>query len=240
MDLQRLYSSIRQAVDMYGLIEEGDKIAVGISGGKDSLVLLYGLAGLRKFYPKKFQVVAITIDLGLGMDFAGVEALCKTLEVQYEIVKTDINRIVFQERNEENPCSLCAKLRKGALNNRALELECNKIAYAHHRDDFIDTFYMSLFIEGRLNTLSPMYTLDKTGLVMIRPLVLTSERDIVGFKNKYELPVVENKCPADGNTKRQEMKEVISDLRQKFPDIRKKTFTAISNGNFQDWPEKLR
>ncbi len=239
MTLQRLLSYTRKAVDEYGLIDDGDKIAIGISGGKDSLTLLYALSELRKFYPKKFEVYALTVHLGIdGMDFSGVEALCKKLDVPYYIIDTQINDIVFNIRKEPNPCALCAKLRKGAFNNKALELGCNKIAYAHHRDDVNETFFMSLIYEGRIHTFSPMTHLDKTNLTLIRPLLLAPEADIIGFAQKYELPVVKNLCPADGVTKRHETKELIEQINQKAPGFHTRLFSAIANANIEDWPEK--
>lgn len=236
MELQRLYSYVRQAIENYGMIREGDHIAVGISGGKDSLTLLYALAGLRKFYPQKFTITAITVNLGLpGMEFAPVRALCKQLDVPYEIVETRIGEIVFDVRKEKHPCALCAKLRKGALNEKALALGCNKIAYAHHRDDFVDTLFLSLLQEGRIATLSPHYVLERTGLTLIRPMMLIPEAQVKGFCRKYQLPVVTNSCPADGNTAREKVKQSIKLLQQEYPDLREHAFTAICNADFADW-----
>ena len=239
MTLQRLLSYTRKAVDEYGLIDEGDKIAVGISGGKDSLTLLYALSELRRFYPKKFEVYALTVHLGIdGMDFSEVAKLCEKLDVPYYIIDTEINDIVFNIRKEANPCALCAKLRKGALNNKALKLGCNKIAYAHHRDDVNETFMMSLIYEGRIHTFSPMSHLDKTKLTLIRPLILAPEADIIGFTRKYELPIVKNLCPADGVTKRHETKELIKGINDGAPGFHTRLFSAIAHGNLEDWPKR--
>lgn len=239
MTLQRLLSYTRKAVDEYGLIDDGDKIAVGISGGKDSLTLLYALSELRKFYPKKFEVYALTVHLGIeGMDFSEIGKLCDKLDVPYYIIETEINDIVFNIRKEANPCALCAKLRKGAFNNKALELGCNKIAYAHHRDDVNETFMMSLIYEGRIHTFSPMSHLDRTNLTLIRPLLFAPEADVIGFAKKYELPVVKNLCPADGVTKRQETKELIKQINREAPGFHTRLFSAIANGNIDDWPER--
>lgn len=239
MTLQRLLSYVRKAVDEYGLIENGDKIAVGISGGKDSLTLLYALSELRKFYPKEFEVCAITVHLGIaGMDFSNVAELCEKLDVPYYIVDTEINDIVFNVRKESNPCALCAKLRKGAFNNKALELGCNKIAYAHHRDDVNETFMMSLIYEGRIHTFSPMSHLDKTNLTLIRPLIFAPEADIIGFAKKYKLPVVKNLCPADGVTKREETKELIKKINDEAHGFHTRLFSAIVNGKLEDWPSR--
>lgn len=239
MKLQQLLSLTRRAVYDYDLIEDGDKIAVGISGGKDSLALLYALANLRRFYPKKFQLAAITVHLGIeGMDYTGVASLCKELDVPYYIVETQINEIVFEARKEENPCSLCAKLRKGSLNEKALDLNCNKIAYAHHKDDVVETFLMSLTFEGRLHTFSPKTYLSKTGLTLIRPLVYIDESRIIGFQNRYQLPVVKNLCPADGFTKREEMKQLVKAMNQQYPDYKERVFTAITRGGLPDWSQR--
>lgn len=229
MKLQKLYSYTRKAIDDYEMIKDGDKIAIGISGGKDSLTLLYALSGIRKFYPKKYDLVAISVDLGLGIqNMDKVQELCDTLEVSLYIEKTEIGNIVFDVRKEKNPCSLCAKMRKGALNNKALELGCNKIAYAHHKDDIIETMMMSLIYEGRINSFSPVTYLEKTGLYVIRPMMYVSEAEVIGFKNKYNLPVAKNPCPADGYTKREYVKKLISEINKENPGVKERMFTAIS------------
>ena len=199
MKLQRLLSLTRQAVDTYHMIDSGDHIAVGISGGKDSLTLLYALANLRRFYPQPFSLSAITVDLGFGnMDLEPVKALCSRFSVPYRIIPTEIGKIIFEARKESNPCSLCARMRKGALNQAALELGCNKIAYAHHKDDVVETMLLSMLYEGRFYSFPPYTSLDRTGLSVIRPLMFVSEAEIKGFRNKYNLPVCKNPCPADG------------------------------------------
>lgn len=239
MTLQKLLSYTRKAIDEYNLIEEGDRIAVGISGGKDSLTLLYALSELRHFYPKKYEICALTVHLGIKeMDFSPVAELCKRLDVPYYIIDTEINDIVFNIRKESSPCALCAKLRKGAFNTKALELGCNKIAYAHHRDDVNETFLMSLIYEGRIHTFSPMSHLDKTGLTLIRPLLFAPEADIIGFCNKYGLPVVKNLCPDDGVTKRHQTKELIKQINSEAPGFHQRMFSAIIHGNLDDWPER--
>lgn len=239
MKLQQLLSLTRKAVYQYDLIEEGDKIAVGISGGKDSLALLCALSNLRRFYPVKFELTAITVHLGIdGMDFTNITSLCEKLDVPYVIVNTQINEIVFNARKETNPCSLCAKLRKGSLNERALELGCNKIAYAHHKDDVVETFLMSLIFEGRFHTFSPKTYLSNTGLTLIRPLVYIDESRIIGFQNKYQLPVVKNLCPADGFTRREEMKQLVREMNKRYPDYKERVFTAITQGGLSDWEQR--
>ena len=236
MKLQQLLSYVRKAVDDYGMIKEGDHIAVGISGGKDSLTLLYALSHLRRFYPNHFELEAITVDLGFGnMDFNAVSRLCSDLDVRYTIEHTDIARIIFEDRKESNPCSLCAKMRKGALNNAIKKLGCNKVAYAHHKDDVVDTMMMSLIYEGRFNTFAPVTYLDRTELYVIRPLIYTNEADVIGFVNKYGLPVVKSACPADGYTKRQYVNDLINDINRQAPGVRDRMFTAIKDSTLKGW-----
>lgn len=228
MKLQQLLSFTRKAVDEYTMIESGDKIAVGISGGKDSLTMLYALHGLRRFYPQKFDIHAITVDLG-HKDFepAPVEKLCREMDVPYTVIKTDIASILFDERKESNPCSLCAKMRKGALNEKAKELGCNKIAYAHHKDDMIETTLLSMIFEGRMHTYAPVTYLDRMDLTVIRPLLYVTEADIIGFKNKYELPIIKSPCPVDGYTKRQYAKDLVKHLNTEHPGAKSRLFTAV-------------
>ncbi len=236
MDLQRVLSLVRKACDEYNMIDEGDKIAVGISGGKDSLTLLYALAKMRRFYPKHYDIIAITVDLGWdNLDLCGIHAFCDMLDVPYVIVKTDIANIVFNERKESNPCSLCAKMRKGALNNAIQEQGCNKVAYAHHKDDVVDTMMMSLIFEGRFHTFSPVTYLDKTGLRVIRPLMFIKESEVKGFVNKYSLPVVKSPCPADKHTKREYVKGLIKSINYENPGVRDRMFTAIKDSNLDGW-----
>lgn len=236
MELQRLYSFTRKAVDDYKLIETGDKIAVGISGGKDSLTLLYALAGLRRFYPEKFELCAITVDLGFeGFNTEDISKLCDELEVPYTIVNTDINKIVFSDRKESNPCSLCSKMRKGALNDAIKELGCNKVAYGHHKDDVIETMLLSLIYEGRFHTFSPKTYLDRTQITVIRPLLYINEADIIGFNNKMNLPVTKGKCPADGFTKREYAKNLLRSLNSENPGVKERMFTAIQQSEIKGW-----
>ena len=237
MKLQRLLSLLRQAIDQYQMIENGDHIAIGISGGKDSLTLLYGLSQLQKFYPKHFTLSAITVDMGLDtMNLEPIKALCADFNVPYEIISTEIGKILFEARKESNPCALCAKMRKGALNQKALELGCNKIAYAHHKDDLIETALMSLLYEGRFYAFPPVTHLDRTDLTVIRPLMLVSEADVKGFRNKYQLPVCKNPCPMDGHTHCEYVKNPIRTLNMDNPGVRERLFHAVINGNFEDWP----
>lgn len=238
MKLQRLLSLVRQAVDQYEMIEEGDHIAIGISGGKDSLTLLWGLVHLQKFYPKHFSLSAITVDMGIDtMNLEPIKALCQEFQVPYEIVPTEIGKILFDIRKETNPCSLCAKLRKGALNNKALEMGCNKIAYAHHKDDLIETAMMSLLYEGRFYAFSPVTHLDRTDLTVIRPLLFVSEADVKGFRNKYQLPVCKNPCPMDGHTRREYVKNLIHTLNIENPGVKDRLFRAVIEGHIEGWPD---
>ena len=238
MKLQQVLSYTRRAIDDYHMIEEGDKIAIGISGGKDSLTLLYALHGLRRFYPKHFDIHAVTVDLGFqNLNLEKIQELCESLEVEYTIVKTDIANIIFNERKESNPCSLCAKMRKGALNDAIKAAGCNKVAYAHHKDDVVETMLMSLIFEGRFHTFSPVTYLDRMDLTVIRPLMYMNEADVIGFINKYEVPVVKSPCPADGYTKREYVKQLLRTLNLENPGVKERMFTAIQTGNLKGWPD---
>ena len=239
MKHQKLLSYVRRAVDDYKMIEENDKIAIGLSGGKDSISLLLALSDLRKFYPKKFDICAITVSLGFdGSDFTPMEELCKKIDVVYHVIDTQIGEIIFDARKESNPCSLCAKMRKGALNNKADELGCNKIALGHNRDDIIETFMMSLIFEARISTFQPVSFLEKKKLFSIRPLMYVPESDIKGYIRKNNLPIIKNPCPANGNTKRQEMKDLIKDLCRKYDNADTKIFNAISRSKIDGWSKE--
>lgn len=236
MKLQQLLSLTRQAVDDYQMIEDGDKIAIGVSGGKDSLSLLYALKGLQRFYPKKFELMAVTVDLGFqNFNLESIKKLCGELEIPYQAVHTEIGKIVFEERKENNPCSLCAKMRKGALNDAVKTQGFNKIAYAHHKDDVIETMLMSLLFEGRFHTFSPKTYLQRTELTLIRPMIYVWEADVIGFCHKYNLPVAKSPCPVDGHTNRQYIKELVKNLNREHPGCKERMFTAIVNGNMEEW-----
>lgn len=241
MDLQRLLSLTRKAVDDYHMIQEGDRIAVGISGGKDSLTLLCALNALRRFYPAPFELVPVCVDLGFSNKdesaFAALSAFTADMGLELNVVESQIAEVVFDIRNESNPCSLCAKLRKGAFNTRAKELGCNKIAYAHHRNDFIETFLMSLIFEGRINCFSPVSYLDRMELTLIRPLMYVEEPDIIAFARAQALPVMKNPCPADGNTRREEMKRMLSELNKTYHGVSERMFGAILRGDLKGWPK---
>ena len=236
MKLQQVLSYIRRAVDDYQMIEENDHIAVGISGGKDSLTLLYGLHGLMRFYPKPFQIHAVTVDLGFdNLDLGKIKELCKSLEIPYTIVRTDIADIIFNQRKESNPCSLCSKMRKGALNEAIKAAGCNKVAYAHHKDDVVETMLLSLIYEGRFHTFSPVTYLDRMDLTVIRPLMYMNEADVIGFIHKNNVPVVKSPCPADGYTKREYVKNLLQTLNRENPGVKERMFTAIQNSTMGGW-----
>ena len=238
--MQKLLSYIRRGVDDYKMIDENDHITVGVSGGKDSLALLYGLAGLRRFYPNSFKLSAVTLDMGFGMDFSPVEKLCEELGVEYVLKKTDIAEILFNIRKESNPCSLCAKMRRGALHDAALELGSHKVALGHHNDDALDTFMLSLVYEGRVNCFSPVTYLDRKDITLIRPMIYTPENYVIGFAKRYELPIVKNRCPEDQRTKREYAKNLIKQLEKENPGFKTRLFTAIEGshaGNFGIFPE---
>ncbi len=231
MDTRRLLSYVRRAVDDYEMIAEGDHICVGISGGKDSLALLAGLAGLRHFYPKKFELVALTVDMGFdGVDFSEIDALCRALNVPYHVKKTEIAEIIFNIRKEKNPCSLCAKMRRGVLHSTAKELGCNKIAFGHHFDDVVETFMLNLFHEGRIGCFQPVTYLSRADITLIRPLIYMPEKDVRYFANREKLPVVSSPCPADGHTEREEMKKLLDTLERQHKGLRHRIFGAISRG----------
>ena len=232
MQLQQLYSLTRQAIQKYNMISDGDVIAVGISGGKDSLTLLYALSGLRKFYPASFTIKAITVDLGYDdFDLSKIEELCKSLDVEYKIVHTNIKDML----PKENPCSLCARLRKGALISEIKNMGCNKVAYAHHMDDVIETMMLSLIYEGRFSSFWPVTHLDDTNIDIIRPLIFVPEANVIGFKNKYALPVVTSPCPYEPETERAYIKNLIRDINNHTKDVKKRLMTAIVNGNIEGW-----
>lgn len=226
MEYKQILGKIKKACEDYNLIENGDKIAVGVSGGKDSLTLLYCLANLRKFYDKKFDIVAISIDMFSGdTDYSQISDFCKNLDVEYHIVKTNIKRIVFDIKKHPHPCSLCANLRRGFLNKTAKELGCNKVALGHNADDLIETFFMSLLHESRLNTFLPIMKLTNNTLFVIRPMILVYEKEIIEFSQN--MPVVANPCPANKHTEREEIKQMIQNLKQRIPNAHQKVLSAL-------------
>jgi tRNA(Ile)-lysidine synthetase-like protein len=217
------------------MIEPGDRIGVGVSGGKDSLALLVFLAELRKYNSNPFTLEAITIDMGLGMDYSGIAALCEKLDVPYHLVKTEIGPIIFDHRKEKNPCSMCSKMRRGALNQVMLEQNLNKLALGHHYDDAVETFLMSLLYEGRLSCFQPVTNLDRTGIIQIRPMLYIHEKTVDNFVSRQALPVIENRCPVDKQTKREEIKKLVFDLSQQYPDLKERVFGAMQRLPLPEW-----
>lgn len=234
--LNRFTSLLRKGVDEYRMIDEGDRVAVGLSGGKDSLLLLCALKHLQGFYPKHFTLQAITIELGFpGMDFAPVAELCRRLGVPYTRVPTDIREVVFDVRQEENPCALCAKMRRGALNTAMKELGCNKLALGHHCDDAVETFLMSLLLEGRVSCFKPVTYMSRMDVWQIRPMIYAGEAKIAAAAAALQLPVVENPCPEDKSSKRYEVKRLIAALEEDYPDLRSKVFGAMQRYPLEGW-----
>ena len=233
--MQKLMGLVRRCVDDYDMIRQGDKIAVGVSGGKDSLVLLVLLAGLKQYFDKSYELEAITIDMGLGMDYSGIQALCDRLEVPYTIVKTEIAPIIFDYRKEKNPCSMCSKMRRGALNQAIKERGFNKLALGHHYDDAVETFLMSLIFEGRISCFQPVTNLDRTGVIQIRPMLYLHEKTVDNFAKRMELPGLENRCPVDKHTKREEVKALIFSLSQTYPDLKERIFGAMQRYPLPEW-----
>ena len=234
--MQKMMGLMRRCIDDYHMIEAGDRIAVGVSGGKDSLTLLTVLAALRAYYPKPFELEALSIDMGLGgMDFAPVEALCRKLDVPFTHRHTEIGKIIFDYRKEKNPCSMCAKMRRGALNDLISEHGFNKVALGHHFDDAVETMLMSLLYEGRIGCFEPVTYLSRTGVTQIRPMLYVGEQAIEHFAARMQLPVVHNTCPADKHTKRQEVKELIVTLQAQYPDLKTKIFGAMQRLPLPKW-----
>ncbi len=238
--MQKLMGLMRRCIDDYSMIQSGDKIAVGVSGGKDSLVLLRLLAGLRSYFNQPFELAAITIDMGLGMDYEPIAQLCQQLDIPYHIIKTEIAPIIFDHRKEKNPCSMCSKMRRGALNQAILDLGYHKLALGHHYDDAVETFVMSLLFEGRISCFQPVTDLDRTGIVQIRPMLYIHERTVDNFAKRMELPVIENRCPVDKTTKREEVKQLIYDLSATYPDLKDRIFGAMQRYPLPEWEPKGR
>ena len=238
--LQKILSHVRRCCEDYNMIKPGDRIAIGVSGGKDSLVLLSALAAMRRFYPVPYEVEAITIDPGIAeMDFTPVSALCESLEVPYTIVHTHLKEIIFDIRQESNPCSLCAKMRRGALHDAAISRNCRVIALGHNRDDAVETLIMSEIYEGRISCFSPVTYLDRKDVTVIRPLLYAPERMVRACARSLALPIVENPCPANGNTKRQYVKELLRDLDREAPGLQERLFGAMQRLPLESW-EKQR
>ena len=234
--MQAILSHVRRCIEDYEMIAPGDRIAVGVSGGKDSLILLYAMAKLKEFYPVPFELHALTVHPGVPeMDFGPVAELCESLNVPYHIIQTEIFDIIFNHRKEKNPCSMCAKMRRGAIHNSMKELGLNKIALGHHFDDAVETFFLSLFYEGRLSCFQPVTFLDRTGITQIRPLLYCGEILVRHTAERLNMPVVFNPCPADGNTKRQEIKELVYELQGRYPGLKARVFGSMQRLPLPEW-----
>ena len=239
--MEKILGPVRAAIEKYDMISPGDRIAVGVSGGKDSLVLLAAMAALRDFYPKEFQVTALTADPQFGgepADYSQIQELCRRLSVPYHIRRTSLGRIIFQDRKEANPCSLCARMRRGILHNMAKEAGCNKIALGHHYDDAVETFFMNLFNSGSLDCFAPKSYLSRKELWLIRPLIFCGEKQIAAAASRLRLPVAKSKCPADGNTSRQKTKELVAALEKDYPDLKAKVAGAMERAGIAHWDGK--
>lgn len=233
--MQKILSTMRRAIQDYNMLDAGDKIAVGVSGGKDSLVLLAALAAFRRFSEKPFEVMGITINMGFeGVDYSSVARFCEKIGVDYIVKNTDIAQILFDVRKEKNPCSLCSRMRRGALNDLAKENGCNKVALGHNNEDVLETFFLSLFYEGRLNSFSPFTYLSRREISVIRPLIYAAESDIRGYARRAELPIVKNPCPMDGVSKRQDMKDFINEKTKLDRHFKSRMMNAIQTG-LDDW-----
>ena len=231
--MQKLMGLMRRCIEDYNMIAPGEKVAVGVSGGKDSLVLLQLLAGLRPYMG--FEVEAITVDMGLGMDYSAVREFCEKLDVPYTIVKTEIGPIIFDYRKEKNPCSMCSKMRRGALNQAILDRGIRVLALGHHYDDAVETFVMSLIYEGRISCFQPVTDLDRMGVRQIRPMLYIHEKTVDNFACRMALPVVENRCPVDKTTKREEIKGLVYELSQRYPDLKERIFGAMQRLPLPEW-----
>ena len=234
--MQRILSYMRKAIEDYNMIEDGDKIAVALSGGKDSLTMLLALKNLQIFFPKKFEIIAVTINPGFDeFNTSELEKLCEEKEIKYVVEKTDIKQIVFDVRKEKNPCSLCANLRRGILNSVAIREGCNKIALGHNEDDVLETFMLNLLYGGSISTFAPMSYMDRSGITLIRPLIYAPEKYIKSFAKKNSLPIMPKVCPMDGVSKREDMKNLIYNFQKDIPRVRENLYGAIKRSTIKGW-----
>ena len=234
--MKKTLGCLRKADHDFGLISPGDRIAIGISGGKDSLLLLHALSLYRRFSHKNFTIAGITVTLGLEpFDLSQIHSLCDELEIEYIVKDTEIGRIIFEYRQEKNPCALCAKMRRAVLANTCVELGLNKLALGHHREDAVETLLMSLFYEGRFRTFHPCTTMSRTGITVIRPLVYLPESHVIHMSKVLDLPVVKSPCPANGNTRREEMKDLMRRLRRIYPDANERFLHALQQDRYDLW-----
>lgn len=227
-------SKVRQAISKYNMIQYGDKIAIGLSGGKDSIMLLYVLSHLRNFKDFNFEIVGIHVDLGWNIDITPIANYCKENKIEFHIHVTNIAQAVFEDRKEDNPCYLCSRLRKGALSNKAKDLGCNKIALGHHADDAVETLFLNMFYNGQLGSFKPYKHDEKKDIAIIRPLIYLQEKTIESVVKRENLPVIQNCCPANKNTKREEIKKIIQNLSLKYKDIRIKVIKALENVDYDN------
>ena len=236
--MQILMSRMRAAMEKYNMIEDGDKIAVGVSGGKDSLALLYALSEMRRFYPKKYELTAVTADMkffGEKTDFSEISALCERIGVPYTVKETEFYHIIFETRKEKNPCSLCARMRRGILHDVTRELGCNKLALGHHMDDAAETFMMNLLSGGRIESFRPVTYLSRKDITMIRPMIFATEKEVLSAARKMSLPTVESPCPMDKTSNRNEMKELLKSLEKDFPALKEKIIGGMQKGEISGW-----
>lgn len=242
MELQKILGSVRRAVETYNMIEDGDRVGVGLSGGKDSLVLLKALSAYRRFSPAKFELYAFTVDLGIGnVNFQPLIDFCAAENVPYHIEHTDIGQIIFEVRKETHPCSLCSKMRRGALNSLLIAKGVNKLALGHHADDLAETFLLSAFYEGRLSTFAPINLMDRSGVTLIRPLILTYEKNIAAYAKSAGLPVTKNPCPANHETQREYVKNLIKSIQKDIPIAKDRLVSAIiSADRYNLWDQYPR
>lgn len=235
--MKQILGALRRAVVDFDMIQDGDRIVVGISGGKDSMTLLYALKLFQRFSPAKFDLCAVSIDMGFeNFDLSPVYEFCEKIDVPYKVIKTDIAKIVFDIRKESNPCALCANMRRGALHNTVNELGFNKIALGHHADDAIETMFLSMLYEARIKTFKPVTYLDRKDIFNIRPLIYAKEKQVIAAVKKHDIPVVKSPCPMDKNTKREEVKQILNEICKTIPEARDRVLKAINNkDNFELW-----
>ncbi len=234
--MQQIVSKVRSAVDEYKMINQNERIAAAVSGGKDSMLMLAALKKLSHFHPASFSVFAVFVDMGFeNVDLTALYDFCNQLEVELVVAKTDISKIIFEYRKEKNPCALCAKMRRAVLHDTAKQNGSNKIALGHHMDDAVVTFLLNLIYGSKLSCFQPVTYLDRKDVTVIRPMLLLSEREITGAVNRLDIPVVKSACPADSNTKRTELAQLAKTLEKSYPGFKKRVFGAIRRSGIDGW-----
>lgn len=237
--IRRMLSLCRRACDQYEMIEDGDRIAVGLSGGKDSMALLATLDAMRRFYPKRYEIYGISVSMGFeGMDFSPLAEFCAEIDVPYRLVETELAHLIFDVRRESNPCAICSRMRRGILHKAAVEAGCNKLALGHHYDDVVETFMLNLIHEGRVGSFSPVTYLDRTKITVIRPMIYAEEKDISYFMSKNDFPIIKNLCPEDEHTEREEMKQLLMSLDRKHKGVKHRIFGALQKTGIDGWHEE--